>query len=154
MTPARTTTDLTLHAEDMGARVVWALDLPERGRTYPHVGVIVIRHGMTERRTVSTLGHELAHYYYGDTLCTPAANRRAWRWAARLLIPDADYAHAEQQHHSPGAIAQHLGVVVDVIHAYQESHEVRSPRLLEHRRGTRLLPEARPPGTPARAGSE
>ena len=60
MTPARTTTDLILHAEDMGARVVWALDLPERGRTYPHVGVIVIRHGMTERRTVSTLGHELA----------------------------------------------------------------------------------------------
>lgn len=119
-TPARTTTDLILHAEDMGARVLWARDLPERGRCYPN-GVIVIRHGMTERRTVSTLGHELAHHYYGDTLCTPAVERRAWRWAARLLIPDDEYAEAEQQHPDPGAIAHHLGVTVDVVHAYQKA---------------------------------
>lgn len=120
-TPARTTTDLILHAEDMGARVVWALDLPERGRCYPHLDLIVIRHGMTERRTVSTLAHELAHYWYGDTYCTPAVSRRAWRWAARFLIPYHDYAEAELEHHSPGAIAQHLGVTVDVIHALQEA---------------------------------
>ena len=120
-TLARTTTDLITHAEDMGARVVWALNLPERGRTYPHLRVIVIRHGMTERRTVSTLGHELAHHYYGDILCTPAAGRRAWRWAARLLIPDDEYAAAEAHDHSPGAIALQLGVTVDVIHAYQEA---------------------------------
>ena len=120
-TPARTTTDLILHAEDMGARVIWALDLPERGRCYPHLDLIVIRHGMTERRTVSTLAHELAHYWYGDTHCSPAVNRRAWRWAARFLIPCHDYAEAELEHHSPGAIAQHLGVTVDVIHALQEA---------------------------------
>lgn len=121
MTPARTTTDLILHAEDMGARIVWARDLPQRGRYYPGVDVIVLRHGMTERRTVSTLGHELAHMYYGDPLCTPAVNRRAWRWAARLLIPDDEYAAAERLHPSPGAIAQHLGVTVDVIRAYQKA---------------------------------
>ena len=120
-TPARTTTDLIQHAEDMGARIVWALDLPERGRYYPGVDVITIRHGMTERRTVSTLAHELAHLYYGDALCTPVANRRAWRWAARFLIPDDEYAAAEEHHPSPGAIALHLGVTVDVIHAYQET---------------------------------
>ena len=119
-TPA-TTTDLILHAEDMGARIVWARDLPERGRTYPHLDVIVIRHGMTERRTVSTLAHELAHHYYGDTLTTPALERRAWRWAARLLIPDDDYARAEMLDPSPGAIAQHLGVTVDVVRAYQKA---------------------------------
>ena len=118
-TPARTTTDLILHAEDMGARVVWANDLPERGRCYPHVGVIVIRYGMTERRTLSTLAHELGHYYYGDTVCTAPVNRRAWQWAARLLISDGEYAKAEQQHASVGAIAQHLGVVDSVIHGYQ-----------------------------------
>lgn len=117
-TPARTTTDLVLHAEDMGATVHWALDLPERGRYYPN-GVVVIRHGMTERRTVSTLAHELAHHYYGDPLCTPAVNRRAWRWAARLLIPDDEYAHAEQHHNTVGGIADHLGVTADVIHGYQ-----------------------------------
>lgn len=119
--PARTTTDLIRHAEDMGASVVWARHLPERGRYYPGVSVIAIRHGMSERRTVSTLGHELAHHYYGDPYCTPAVERRALRWAARLLIPCDEYAQAEQDHHSPGAIAQHLGVTVDIIHALQES---------------------------------
>lgn len=118
-TPARTTTDLILHAEDMGARVVWATDLPERGRYYPGVNVIVLRHGMTERRTVSTLAHELAHHYYGDPYCTPAVSRRAWRWAARLLIPCDDYAQAELEHHSQGSIAQHLGVTVEVVTALQ-----------------------------------
>jgi len=121
MTPARTTTDLIIHAEDMGAAVHWALDLPDRGRYYPGIDVIVIRHGMTERRTVSTLAHELAHHYYGDPLCTPAVNRRAWRWAARLLVGERDYAQAELLDPAPGAIALHLGVTVDVIHAYQEA---------------------------------
>lgn len=118
MTLARTTTDLIVHAEDMGVHVVWARDLPERGRYYPGVDVIVLRHGMTERRTVSTLAHELAHHYYSDALCTPPVGRRAWRWAARLLIPDKDYAEAEAEHQSAGAIAQHLGVTVDVVYAF------------------------------------
>ncbi|MFI8778273.1 ImmA/IrrE family metallo-endopeptidase [Brachybacterium paraconglomeratum] len=115
----RTTTDLVLHAEDMGATVHWALDLPERGRYYPGVDVIVIRHGMTERRTVSTLAHELAHLHYGDPLCTPAVNRRAWRWAARLLIPSDEYARAEQHHNTVGGMADHLGVTAEVIRGYQ-----------------------------------
>ena len=119
-TPA-TTTDLILHAEDMGATIHWALDLPERGRYYPGIDVILIRHGMTERRTVSTLAHELAHHYYGDPLCTPAVNRRAWRWAARLLVGECAYARAELLDPSPGAIAHHLGVTVDVVHAYQRA---------------------------------
>lgn len=119
-TPARTTTDLILHAEDMGARIAWARDLPERGRRYPN-GVIVIRYGMSERRTLSTLAHELGHHYYGDVYCTPAVERRALRWAGQLLIPPAAYAEAESHHHSPGAIAQHLGVTVEIIHALQES---------------------------------
>lgn len=103
----------------MGASVVWAQELPERGRYYPGVNLIVIRHGMTERRTVSTLAHELAHHYYGDALCTPAVGRRAWRWAARLLIPDADYERAERAHHAAGAIALELGVTVDVVTAFE-----------------------------------
>lgn len=119
-TPARTTTDLILHAEDTGARIVWARDLPERGRCYPN-GVIVIRHGMSERRTLSTLAHELAHHYYGDPHCTPPANRRAWRWAAHFLIQPHEYAEAEIMDPSPGALAQHLGVTTEIIHALQEA---------------------------------
>lgn len=117
-TPARTTTDLIRHAEDMGARVVWARDLPERGRYYPGVEVIAVRHGMSERRTVSTLAHELAHHYYGDSYCTPPVKRRALRWAARFLIPDRDYAEAEAEHQSAGAIAERLGVTVEIVRAF------------------------------------
>ena len=120
-TLARTTTDLIGHAETLGLRVVWAADLPERGRWIDGAGVILIRHGMTERRTVSTLAHELAHHHYGDGPQTPAIERRAWRWAARLLVPCDAYAQAEQYHHSPGAIAQHLGVTTEIIHALQEA---------------------------------
>lgn len=120
-TRARTTTDLILHAEDMGARIVWATDLPERGRWVDGAGVILLRHGMTERRTLSTLAHELAHHYYRDGPQTPAIERRAWRWAARLLVTPENYAQAEQYHPSPGALAHHLGVTVEIIHALQES---------------------------------
>lgn len=120
-TRAKTTTDLILHAEDMGARVIWAQDLPERGRWIDGAGIILLRHGMSERRTVSTLAHELAHHYYGDGHQTPAVERRAWRWAARLLVPCDEYARAEQHHHSPGALAQHLGVTTEIIHALQEA---------------------------------
>lgn len=117
-TRGRTTTDLILHAEDMGVRVVWAKGFPHRGRYYPGVDIIVLRHGMTERRTVSTLAHELAHHYYGDPLCTPPVKRRALRWAARFLIPDEDYAEAEAEHQSAGAIADHLGVTIEVVYAF------------------------------------
>lgn len=120
-TPARTTTDLIAHAEHRGLRVVWASDLPERGRWVDGAGVILLRHGMTERRTLSTLAHELAHHYYGDGPQTPAVERRAWRWAARLLVPCDAYAEAEIEHHAPGAIAQHLGVTTEIIHALQEA---------------------------------
>lgn len=118
-TPA--TTDLIHHAEDMGLTVSWVQHLPERGRWVPGAGTIILRHGMTERRTVSTLAHELGHAYYLDGHHTPAIERRAWRWAGRLLVTPAAYARAEQHHHAPGALAQHLGVTVDIIYALQEA---------------------------------
>lgn len=115
---ARTSTELIRYAESLGLTVCWALELPERGRWVDGVGVILLRYGMTERRTVSTLAHELAHHHYGD-ICGSDRESRAWRWAARLLIPPGDYARAEGIHHSPGAIALELGVTVDVVKAYQ-----------------------------------
>lgn len=116
--PARTT-DLIEHAERLGLTVVWALDLPERGRYVPGVEVIALRHGMTERRTVSTLAHELGHARHGDWCSSPAAERRAWAHAARLLIDAGDYATAERLCSSRGGIAAELGVTVEVIDAYR-----------------------------------
>lgn len=118
--PARTTTDLIAYAEQQDITVIWAANLPERARWIEGVKIIVLRYGMTERRTVSTFAHELAHHHYGD-VCGFTSEARAWRWAARLLIPDHDYAEAETMDPSPGGLARHLGVTVDVIHAYQEA---------------------------------
>ncbi len=67
---------------------------------------------------VGLLVLELAHDHYGDALCTRPVGCRAWRWAARLLIPDEDYADAEAEHQSAGAIAEHLGVTVEIVHAW------------------------------------
>ena len=117
----RTTTDLIHHAHTHGITIIWALDLPERGRWIDGARVIALRHGMTERRTVSTLAHELAHAHHGDVCSTPSAEARAWQWAARLLIDDDAYAHAEALHPSAGAIAVELGVTTDVITAYQHT---------------------------------
>ncbi|WP_058234993.1 ImmA/IrrE family metallo-endopeptidase [Devriesea agamarum] len=115
--PAKTT-DLITYAEAAGIRVFWSPDLPERGRYIPGINVIVLRHGMTEARTVSTLAHELAHAHFGDWCVDEATERRAWRWAARLLISPVEYALAEAIHHAPGAIARELGVTREIVEAF------------------------------------
>lgn len=119
-TPARTTTDLITFAESRGLTVRWALDLRERGRYVPSHRTIVLREGMSRRRTHSTLAHEIAHDYRRDRCSTKDAEARAWRCAALLLIHPDDYALAEQIDPSPGAIAHELAVTTEVVHAFQQ----------------------------------
>ena len=114
--PAKTNS-LIDYAHSRGIRVEWALDLPERGRYIPALDMIVLRHGMTEARTVSTLAHELGHAYYGDWCATPRSEARAWRYAANLLIDPQELAHAEALTPHPGAIAKTLGITTDVLNA-------------------------------------
>ena len=115
--PAKTN-NLIDYAHSRGIRVEWALDLPERGRYIPALNLIVLRHGMTEARTVSTLAHELGHAYYGDWCSAPGAEARAWKYAARLLVPESRLAHLETVYDTSGEIARELGVTTDLLAAY------------------------------------
>ena len=113
-TPAKTET-LIDYAHSRGIRVEWAIELPERGRYIPALNLIVLRHGMTERRTVSTLAHELGHAHYGDWCSVPDAEARAWRYAAKILVSEAELRLAWSLHESAGAVARELGVTQEVI---------------------------------------
>lgn len=119
-TPARTTTDLIGYAESRGLTVGWALDLPEKGRYVAERRTILLREGMSQRRTHSTLAHEIAHAYWHDHCSAPHAEARAWRCAALMLIHPDDYARAELIDHSPGGIARELTVTTEVVHAFRQ----------------------------------
>lgn len=119
-TPARTTADLIAYAESRGLRVGWALDLPENGRYISARRVILLREGMTRRRTHSTLAHEIAHDYWRHRCTQEGSERRAWSCAAQMLIHPVYYARAEHLDPSAGAIALELAVTDEVVHAYQQ----------------------------------
>lgn len=119
-TPARTTTDLIAYAESRGLTVAWVIDLPERGRYVADHRTILLREGMTRRRTHSTLAHEIAHDYWRDRCSSGHIEARAWRCAAQMLIHPEHYARAERLDPSAGAIAQELVVTTEVIHAYRQ----------------------------------
>lgn len=111
--------DLCEFAESRGVLVAWAIGLPEMGRWVPERRMIILRHGLTDTAARSILAHELGHAHHGDDCSTPAAEARAWRFAARLLITPREYAAAEALHPATGAVARELGVLVDVVEAYQ-----------------------------------
>lgn len=98
---------------------MWAAGQPDEARWHEGVQIISVRHGMSERRTVSVIAHELGHWWNADWCSTGAAERRAWRFAGQLLVDPVQYASAELQHPSAGAIAQMLGVLTDVVHGYR-----------------------------------
>lgn len=116
-----TTTSLCEYAEAQGIAVVWTSDQPDQARWHEGVSIVSVRYGMTERRTVSVLAHELGHWWHGDWCSDPAAERGAWRFAGVMLVDPTEYADAELQHHSVGAIARALGVLTDVIHGYRST---------------------------------
>lgn len=98
---------------------MWASDQPDQARWHEGVSVVSVRYGMTERRTVSVLAHELGHWWHGDWCSGPAAERGAWRFAGAMLVDPDEYAAAELEHSSAGAIARELGVLTDVVHGYR-----------------------------------
>lgn len=116
-----TTTSLCEYAEAQGIAVVWAVDQPDQARWHEGVQIISVRHGMSERRTVSVIAHELGHWWHADWCSTGAGERRAWRFAGQLLVDPVEYVAAEQEHPSAGAIARTLGVLTDVIHGYRST---------------------------------
>lgn len=70
-----------------------------------------------ERRSV--IAHELGHHHYGDRASTPAAERRADRFAASLLIDPAEYARIERIHPDVATIADELQVTAKIVEAFR-----------------------------------
>lgn len=98
----------------------------DRDGDYHHrTKTIRLQHGMSYRLERCVLAHELAHAVFGDepSMFGPAnarMERRAEEWAAlRLITPEA-YREAEERcNGTPGCLAQELGVIDDIVTAYQ-----------------------------------
>ncbi|RWZ67842.1 hypothetical protein ELQ92_00790 [Labedella populi] len=119
---------------ELGVRVEYSLDLPP-GRLGAYLDDerrIVIRAGLSAPLERETLHHEYIHARYRDRASTPAAERRAERESAVMLIDEASYAEAERCGLSALDIARHLDVPLAVIEVYQReilAGRIADPRL-------------------------
>jgi IrrE N-terminal-like domain len=84
------------HCADLGVDVEWR-DLGERrrGEFRRHANTIVLNPRQTRRQVVACLAHELGHERFGHGCSSPANERRAWEYAAALVVTPAEYAAAE-----------------------------------------------------------
>lgn len=122
LSPAPTTSQLIDQATNSGLRVCWTPPTYHHQSAYAHAaGTIWLRRDLTDAEARSLLAHELGHHHYGDHGPQPPdIEARAWRWAARLLIPECTYAIAEVQHgHHIPALAEALHVTAEAVAAYQ-----------------------------------
>ncbi len=128
---------LMREAGKLGVRVYMAHidDRPDLLGYYSHQRrIIVLRLGLTPTERNSVLAHELGHAFYGDECSSGAKERRAQRYAAELLIDPEEYAAAEMVDPSAPAIADALGVTVDVVNDYREQCLMRLGRRTYGRR--------------------
>lgn len=72
---------------------------------------IAVKEGLPARYTRSLIAHELGHAHYGHTASTPKSERQADKYAARLLINEDDYRHAESTY---GADTETLSFILNV----------------------------------------
>lgn len=113
--------ELFQHCADLGIDVQWRdLGATRRGEFRKHTNTIVLNPRLTRRQTVACLAHELGHQHFGDACSTPAVERRAWAYAAALVITPADYASAEERvGPDPAALALELAVTPPLIHGWR-----------------------------------
>lgn len=110
-------------AEHHGYKVRWHRGGPKAAWIPPMT--ISLRLGMTDVATLCALAHELGHAEAGDPPGhTGAAEIRADRFAARLLIDPAEYRAAELVYGPhPARLAHELGVTTHLITTFQKTHE-------------------------------
>lgn len=115
---------LLAHAAKLGLDVSWA-DLGDTrcGEYRRDEARIVLCSSLTRAQATATLAHELGHHAYGDRCSTPATERRAWAYGARLAIEPEEYAAAEQVAGShPNLIASELGVTRRLVEAWRDAY--------------------------------
>lgn len=113
-------------AEHRGYHVRWHRGGPKAAWIPPMT--ISLRLGMSDVATLCALAHELGHAFYNDPPGhTGKCERRADRFAARLLISPAEYQAAELVYGShPARLAAELGVTTYLIQTFQTTIE-RTP---------------------------
>jgi Zn-dependent peptidase ImmA (M78 family) len=125
------------HCADLGLDVEWAhLQEGRRGVYFHDLQLILLSRRLTRAQAVSTLAHELGHHRFGDTCSNPANERRAWQYAAAMLISPQEYRAAEDLvgPSAPG-LAVELEVTPQLIHAWRDWWHQRG-RLLQSDEGS------------------
>lgn len=80
-----------------GLTIEWVDLGPKRhGQYRRRLHRIDLNWNLNLRQLVPGLGHEFAHYVYDDGCSTTFAERRAWEYAARMLITPGEYERAER----------------------------------------------------------
>ncbi len=113
--------ELFQHCAALGVHVEWG-DLGElrRGEFRRDTNTIVLNHRLTGPQVVACLAHELGHARLGHGCSTPANERRAWDYAAALVIAPDEYAAAEARvGPDPAALAVELAVTRRLIEAWR-----------------------------------
>ena len=119
--------DLHRLAESMGVRLV-RHDNGVKGWYCHETRTISTRRGMSIAAYRSTLAHELGHAHYGDI---PQENgyyhqrqeKRAWDYAASLLIDKSQYTEAATWHdHDQRAIADELEITHHLLTHWSRKH--------------------------------
>lgn len=111
-------------AEHRGYQIRWHRRGP-KAAWLPHLNVVSLRYGMSDEDTLCALAHELGHAFYGDPPGHAGVHeRRADRFAARLLIDPAEYRAAELIYGShPARLASELGVTTHILTTWAALHE-------------------------------
>lgn len=114
--------ELLHHCGDLGIDVEYEdlAHLSHRGEWRWWSMTIALHHQLTAVQMVSVLAHELGHVAFGDTSSTPAVERRAWEYAASMLVTPEEYAAAEGLVGCHvGALAKELGVTTKLVEAWR-----------------------------------
>lgn len=83
---------------------------------------------LTLRQLVPGLGHEFAHFVFNDGCSTATAERRAWEYAAQLIITPTEYAAAERVvGHRVNAIAIELDLTPILVEAWRRWWRTQRP---------------------------
>ena len=122
--------ELFQHCADLGIDVRWQ-DLGEtrRGEYHRLDNTIVLSPRLTGRQVVACLAHELGHQRFGHSCSSPANERRAWEYAAALVITPTEYAVAEARVGPDAAgLAIELAVTPRLVEAWRRWWHKRGHR--------------------------
>lgn len=105
----------------MGVEIEWAdLGARKQGEFRWYADTIVLSPRLTHVQAAATGWHEVGHRLFGDRCSSPRAERRAWEYAAAVMVTPEEYRTAEEiVGHRMTALALELSVTPKVIEAWR-----------------------------------